>query len=186
MKNIIEAAENFAQEEISKFNKPPKFLYDLANDNGIRLAKIIKADIDIVKIGTRLMDIKLGQAAVEGKVGEHTRMSVEAANEFLEKFKTDKDIKEKIINCVEAHHGGPYKCIEAEICANADCYKFIHPRGFFSYLISLGKTMPLEDALKQAESKLEEKHKILSLEIAKNELEPYYQAIKKLLRGLNE
>ncbi len=75
------------------------------------------------------MDLKIGQCIKEGKVAEHVQRSSEAAQEFLQPFDIDKDTFDKVISCVESHHGvNNYFCKEAEICANADCYRFLHPR----------------------------------------------------------
>jgi hypothetical protein len=110
-------------------------------------------------------------------------MSSEAAQKFIKDFDLDKEKKEKIINCIEAHHGKvEFKCIEAEICANADCYRFVHPRGFFAYLTLLGKRqVDFNECLNQVEYKLDEKHGILTLDICKKELEEYYQTLKKFI-----
>ncbi len=87
---------------------------------------------------------------------------IDATKIFLEKYPLTKEEQKKIINCVEAHHKGvKFNCVEAEICANADCYRFLHP-------------------------KMNEKHKILSLDICKKELEPYYQEFKKLFEKASE
>lgn len=88
---------------------------------------------------------------------------------------SDEEI-EKIINCIEAHHGAvPYKSIEAEIVANADCYIFIHPRGVFAYKSLLEKRgIAFNEQFRQLNFKLQEKYKLLSLEEVKNELDKYY------------
>ena len=129
------------------------------------------------------MDLKLGQSFKDDKVSQHVQMSVEATREFLNRFDIDEISKQKILNCVEAHHGNtPFKCIEAEICANADCYRFIHPKGFFVFLTILGKRSPnFSDCLTNAEKKMDEKHSILSLDICKQELEEYYRVLKKFI-----
>ena len=46
--------------------------------------------------------------------------------------------------------------------------------------------MDFLDALGYAEKKLEEKHKIISLEIAKKELEPQYNKIKEMIKEIRE
>lgn len=129
------------------------------------------------------MDIKLGQALKEGRIQDHVKMSVDATREFLEQFDLGKKEKDKILNCVEAHHGTvPYTCLEAEICANADCYRFLHPKGFLVFMHMLGKREgSFEKALRYAEEKLEEKYKIISLDICKKETDEYYRLLKKLI-----
>lgn len=131
------------------------------------------------------MDVKLGQALKENRITEHVQMSVDATKEFLNKFKVSDDEKNKILNCVEAHHAQvPFICKEAEMCCNADCYRFIHPRGVFVYLNILGRRFDNVDAcLEQIEKKMEEKYSALSLDICKKELEEYYQIFKKFIKN---
>ena len=63
-------------------------------------------------------------------------MSYDCAKEFLEKNEINSEDSKQILNCVEAHHGKvPYTCIEAEICANADCYRFLTPKNMLTSAI---------------------------------------------------
>ena len=181
--DLVAKARNYALAEIEKYGTPLLTHFDISEKKAIELAKKIKADETIVRVGISLMDLKLGQALKENRLQEHVRMSVEAARLFLEKFGLDKEKEDKIINCIEAHHRDiEFTCIEAEICANADCYRFIHPRGFFAYLTLLGKRCDnFDDCLNQAEMKLDEKNNILSLETCKRELGDYYVTLKKFI-----
>lgn len=181
--NIIKEAREYAISEVDKFGLPTLINFEITEEKGLKLAKKLKADKNIVLLGAYLMDIKLGQAFKENKLSEHVKMGVEATREFLNKYKIDEQLKEKIINCVEAHHKDvPFTCIEAEICANADCYRFIHPKGFFSNLTSLGKRgLDFVECLKKAEEKLDEKYNILSLDICKKELNKYYKIFKRFI-----
>jgi len=88
-----------------------------------------------------------------------------------------------LINCVAAHHGAiPFESLESEIVANADCYRFIHPRGVMSFHATVIKRgNEHDDALKAVEAKLDEKHGILSLEAAKEDLLEYYKMFKNIL-----
>jgi len=181
--DIIKKSKEYALSEIKKFGTPILTHFEISEKKAIELANKLEADKTIAQVGIYLMDLKLGQALKENKLAEHVQMSVEAARKFLDKFDIDNLIKEKIINCIAAHHKNlPFNCIEAEICANADCYRFIHPKGFFAYLTVLGKRYDnFSDCLDQIEKKLEEKHNILSLEICKNELKEYYKILKKFI-----
>ncbi|UCG95826.1 MAG: hypothetical protein JSV92_02135 [archaeon] len=185
---ILEEVRKIALEEIEKTGLPPRILFDVAERKTEELAEKLGADKTIALVGYCLMDLKLGKAAEEGKLEEHVEMSSQAAKEFLEKFDLDEKTKNKIINCVEAHHGAvPFACKEAEICANADVYKFIHPKAFFAFMMTLGKReMGFDEALDYAEFKLDEKYKILSLDICKKELEPFYRHLKELVRTARE
>ncbi len=166
----------------------PEHIY-VAFLKGEMLAKIYNADLDIVKIGLYLMDCKLKEARKSGRKKEHDVMALDFAKEFLKDYGITKEEYEKIINCIEAHHKRvPYKSIEAEICANADCYRFIHPTGVFAYQNCLANK--LTDTKKIAEklqAKLEEKEQIISLDKVHEDLENYYQIFSKLFKEiLNE
>ncbi|MBU0636434.1 hypothetical protein KKE06_05400 [Candidatus Micrarchaeota archaeon] len=185
MQEIIEKAKVFALNEIEQFGLPDKRHFDFSNQKGQEIAEKLGADKDIVLLGTILMDVKLGECFKEGKLQEHVERSVTATKEFLEQFKLSQEQKNNIINCVAAHHAKePFICKEAEICANADCYRFLHPKGFFIYITILAKERidSIEEILKQTEAKIEEKNSILSLSICKEELEPYYKEYKKLIK----
>ncbi|MFH1399239.1 MAG: hypothetical protein ABIG95_03955 [Candidatus Woesearchaeota archaeon] len=181
---VAEEARKIALHEIEEYGAPSLMNFELSEKKAVELAKKLKANMEIVKTGVYLMDLKLGQAMQEDRIKEHIQMSVEAAKQFLDKQNFSSEDKVKILNCVEAHHGTiPFSCMEAEICANADCYRFIHPIGFFGFIADLGKRgMEFEEIINYAEEKLEEKHKILSLVVCKEELEPYYRELKKLLK----
>lgn len=181
--DIIQESKKYALAEIEKFGSPSLVHFEISEKKAIELTEKLGADKKIVQTGVYLMDLKLGQAISENRVAEHVKMSVDAATEFLQKFELDENSKAKILNCVEAHHGKvPFECLEAEICANADCYRFIHPKGFFLYLTILGKRSPIFlECLKSAEDKMDEKYAILSLDICKKELEEYYVTLKKYI-----
>ena len=182
MKEMVKKAEEFALSEIEKYGLPPKFLFVSASENALRLAKKLNVDENIVGISIWLIDVKLPQALKEGKQPEHVKMSSEATKNFLEQFNLDENTKNKIINCVEGHHKGvEWVCKEAEIVANADCYKFLLLKNWLKFLSNLLKReMSFEEALKYAEAKADEKWSILSLDICKKELEPDYKLIKEI------
>lgn len=183
MQKIIKKAEEFALSEIKKYGLPSIINFETSNKKGLELSKKLNANSEIVQVGTRLMDIKLGKACSKKKLNEHIEMGAKAAREFLSQFNLQKDIVEKIINCVEGHHGTKkWKCKEAEICANADCYRFLLVRNWLAFLSSLSSDYKnFEDSLRFAEEKANEKWKILSLDICKKELEPHHTLIKEII-----
>lgn len=181
--DIIQESRQLAVSEIEKFGHPNLILFELSEKKTIELAGKLGADKAVTQIGFYLMDLKLGQALKENKLPQHIQMSIAAAENLLAQTDISEASREKIINCIEAHHGQvPFKCLEAEICANADCYRFIHPRGFFVFLTVLGKEgTGFSECLTSAESKMEEKHSMLSLDICRKELERYYQTLKQYI-----
>ena len=190
MKAIIEKAREWALEEINKYNDGPPSLFNLNTslEKGEWLAEKLDANKDIVLIGCYLMDIKLAECKDQGKAAEHIAESGKATEEFLKEFEIDQEIKNKILSCVLEHHGiSKFSCIESEICANADCYRFINPVNVFEFVASLAKEgLNLSDNLNFVVKKLEEKHNILSLDICKEELEPCYKMFKELLSKARE
>ncbi|MBU1112155.1 MAG: hypothetical protein ABIG93_00250 [archaeon] len=181
--DLIEKAKEYALSEMDKYGSPDSLLFEISLKKALELAEKLNADKTIVEVGACLMDLKLGQALSEDKPAEHVKMSSEATQEFLNQFDLDEKIKAKIINCVEAHHKKiPFTCIEAEICANADCYRFVHPKGFLRFVNSLGKKSDdFNSALDFAEEKFNEKLGILSLDICKEELKESIENIKKII-----
>jgi len=183
MQDVIQKAKEYALKEIELYHAPKLEHFELSNKMGQELAIKLGANKDIVMLGTILMDLKLGECLKENKIPEHVQRSAEAAGKFLKQFNLSEDIYNKIINCIEAHHGNKeYICKEAEISANADCYRFLHPRGIFGYAVLLGnRDQDVNNCLDQLEKKMEEKHKILSLDICKEELEKYYLEFKEII-----
>jgi len=181
--DLIEKAREYAKSEVDKYGSPNWLLVEISAKKAVELAEKLNADKTIAEVGAYLMDLKLGQALNEGKPTEHVKISSDAAKEFLEQFDLDEETKAKIINCVDAHHKDvPFNCIEAEICANGDCYRFVHPKGFLRFVNSLGKKSDNFDfALNFAEKKFNEKLSILSLDICKEELKESIENIKKLI-----
>ncbi|MBT4120672.1 MAG: hypothetical protein HOA57_01980 [Candidatus Magasanikbacteria bacterium] len=179
-KEIIKKARELAYKESGKTVLP---LFELANKKGQELAEMLEVDKNIVMLGTLFMDLKLKQAMKENRLNEHVQMSLEATKDFLLEFDLDEEIKNKIFNCVEAHHGTvPFESLEAEVCANADCYKFLHPEGIFRYIgILSSRDVDFQEVLNQVEYKTDEKWNILSLDVCKKELEPYYRQFKDLI-----
>jgi HD superfamily phosphodiesterase len=180
---IVKAARKFDQEEREKGNSPPEIHQDLLIKYTKKICEESKADVNLALIGAYLMDIKVGKAWREGRVEEHVEMGLRAARRFLKKFRLSKDIQDKIENIIQAHHGTiPYQSPEAEIVANADCFRFLHPKGATYFLTSLGKRgLKFSEALKYFEYKVEEKHNTISLDICKEEAEEYYKLLKKLI-----
>jgi len=182
MIKIIEATRKFAYEEFKKYYPNDLEFSFLQNEYGIQLAKSLNADTKIVEIGCFLMDIKIGQAVQEKRISEHVKMSSDATKEFLKQFKMEEEIKEKIINCVEAHHKQvPFICKEAEICANSDGYKFLYPRGVLLYHKMLVKRdLSFDEVLNQLIKKMDDKWALLTLNETREDVKESYKTFKKM------
>lgn len=182
-KELADKIDAVAREEIATYGLPTLRHYELSLMKGFELAEKLNADVNLVQAGVALMDIKLGQAAKEGHQPEHVKYCVEYAEKLLKDLGVDEPYYSNLINCVAAHHGAiPFTSLESEIVANADCYRFIHPRGVMSFHATVVKRGNEHDAaLKAVEAKLDEKYSILSLDVAKEELLGYYKMFKDIL-----
>jgi HD superfamily phosphodiesterase len=180
---VVKSVKKLDQEERRKDNSPPLVFQELLIKKTKKLCRQLKADENLALVGAYLMDIKIGQAFREGRVTDHVRMSLKAARSFLTKFDLSKEIQEKIENIIQSHHKTvPYQSLEAEIVANADCFKFLHPKGAIFFLTNLGKRgLKFPEALDYFEKKIEEKKKIISLKICQQEAEKYYQLLRALI-----
>lgn len=189
IEDLVIRADKFNRDEIKKYNSDIESLHDFALEVGARLAIELGADENIVKIAIALMDSKLPEASSKGIPKQHTSMAVEATKEFLKEvdFLSDEQ-KQNIVKCVEEHHGvDNFYSVESEIVCNADCYKFLHPKGVFDYCSILGRRHNnLNKELTQLEYKMDEKYGALSLDIVKEELEPYYRSFKELISKTKE
>jgi hypothetical protein len=180
---IIKEADEAARKEIEKHGTPYLINYEVSRKKAAELAAKLSANPFVVELGAIFMDFKLGESIKEGKQPEHEKISSDAAAKFLEKYAVPQNIIFKIKNCIEAHHKKiPFSCIEAEICANADCYRFLSLQGMIGTFMLMGaRKSSYEDTIKLCESKFNEKLNILSFGVCKEELEEDIGTIRKFL-----
>ena len=184
---LLKISEKLLNQEIKKTGLPPIENHKVCLLYGERLSKAYKVNKDFISACLNFMDVKIGEAYLKKKLPKHMEMSLEATLKAIKSLKLNPKMINKISDCVLSHHGvKKYPSIEAEICANADCFKFLHPRGVFAFLVSLGKRgIALNEALNYAEQKMNEKIAIISLPEVKKEAKDYYQALMKLVRRAN-
>jgi len=175
---FISNITKIAEAEITKYHSPSLLHFHLSQKKGRELAENLHARIDLVSLGTTLMDIKLGEALHSNQLDQHVKISLDFTKQLLEPAKElTREEKAILYNCVSAHHGQiPHNSQESEIVTNADCYRFIHPTGVFEYLRILSLRQPKDYAfiITQAKNKLVEKWSLVSLPIVKKDLKPYY------------
>jgi HD superfamily phosphodiesterase len=186
--DIVEESRKLCKEMSEKYAKVPHFDHtEFIVKKGQEIAKKLGADEKIVTVSCYLIDVGLSKAAQENSIKEHTKMSSEIAKEFLKKFDLSKEDKEKIINCIEAHHGEiKHICIESEIVKNADNFRFLDPTGISISLYRASESgSSLQDWIKRIREKVEEKHKLVTLDVCKKETEENYKIIKEFLNKIN-
>lgn len=184
--DFVKVAKDFAFSEQERTSMPLAQHIELSTEVGMKIAKRLKADSQIVEAGTYLMDCMIGQALKENRLQDHIKMSADKTEELLQDFGLSSQDKENIIHCVLEHHGAKkFYSLESEICCNADCYRFISIIGF-SYAMRFLRDMPFSDLVVLLENKVKEKWNALSLEICKKEIEPQYALIKKFVEELKK
>lgn len=82
-------------------------------------------------IGAYLSDMYITEAIKTGNIKNHVPMALDRAKQIIEDNKISKDEAEIILEIIRTHHGGEQKHLESKIFKNADCFKFLHPRGVF-------------------------------------------------------
>ncbi len=181
---MVKKVEEMALAEIERYGFPTLWNFHTSNQKGVEIAEKLGADKFVVQLGTRLMDFKLGEAIASGRIAEHVKMSAEAASRILVDLKVPARQADKVMNCIEGHHKQvSWNCIEAEICANADCYRFLLLKNWLNVLYDLKEEEnDFTKSFDHAVSKFNEKLAILSLDICKKELEPHINAIKEIIR----
>lgn len=187
MKNIKEAIKDVREwslREILNTGSPPLELHKICVETAHRLAKKNDVDVEVITLGIELIDIKLGESIKKGEVKNHVKISEDAAKEFLNKYDIDNKMKENVLSCIREHHGNVFSSKESEICANADCYKFLTLKGFilFTAEIKEREDKSFNEALKYAYEKYKEKKKILTLEYSKKELESEMKIIYEIAK----
>ena len=182
---LLAKIDEKARKQTELFGNPSKHNYDTANKNAVLLARSIGADETLCEIGTRLMDIKLGECIKQGKQPEHIARSYDYAKSLLEEFGADEQTKQILLDCVKFHHGAPggkYPTKEAEVVANADCYRFIGYTGLYGNIMTTRSWgLSHNESVNYLLSKLDEKHALLSIDKAKKDLEPVYTELVELL-----
>lgn len=181
-KRLVDKARKFSYSQANKYLAPSIFHIDYANEKGQELAEKLDADKSLVLVGTLLMDCMVGQAIKEGRIKEHVVMGEKATKQILKNFpELTTEEMENIINCVRQHHGAQkFHSIEAEICCNADCYRFASVKGVLGGMRN-SRDMSLPELIKLYSDKAEEKWNVLSLDICKKELKSQYCAIENFL-----
>ena len=178
--NII---NRLALKEIELYGGPLIIHYNISLDACEKLAEYYKVDANICKAGIALADIKVGYCMKNNNWAQHVQLGYEYAKEILDGLDIDQKTRDLLLNCVLAHHREvPFESIESEIVANADCYRFLVPAGTITHMqFATKKGLNHNDTIDFVLAKIYEKIKIITLDVVREELTPYYNQITKLL-----
>ena len=178
---LVNDLDNEIIPEIMKYGAPTLEDYNDVTSIATRLAKELNADIDAVILGAKFMHSKLGEAISQKKWGEHN-MALGFALSFFQNYPINESIKNKVLTCIKEHREKTFTCREAEICANANCYRYLIPKKILKMFYNLkSQGYNFEEILFIAQEKIEQKWNSLTLDICKKELESNYYKIKEFL-----
>lgn len=123
MEKIINDILEYVKNECMLYKESSIDNYDFWNNHikyvyeeSIKLAGKYNADIFIVKIGALLHDIALIKNIGDRK--EHHINGVKIAKEILDKYDIDKDIKNRILGCIENHRSSKNAKNIEELCVS--------------------------------------------------------------------
>lgn len=171
------------REELYAKAIPGKVLNDLMEDKLKELSSRYEHDSEALWIGAYLADIRIVEARTEtGKHENHVPMAAEYAKELFKKHSISKDQQEIILEIIEKHHEkGPYKHIETQLFTNADCFKFLEPKGAFHLFGAMysKNNQDFDASMQSVMFKAEEKYELVDLDDeTKKEADMLYKRLK--------
>lgn len=166
-----------------------KYHVSIVVKSALKLAKIKKADFEIVEISALLHDVGRAELASSKttKTGKHHEASAKMAEEFLTKIKYPKDKLGKVLGCILAHRGHkggfPPKTKEEIIISNADA--MAHFISFLDlYFVFIGKE-GFEEGITILKKKMDRSwNEKLTMSEAKKLVKKEYEAVCLLLNNM--
>lgn len=110
---------------------PGEVLNNITDKKLVEIASKYPHNNDALWLGTYLADLFITEAKDTGDITKHVPMAVEYTKQLIIDEKISDEIAEILIELIETHHGGPQKHIESKLFKNADCFKFLDPKGVF-------------------------------------------------------
>jgi len=179
---IIDELDQLAVAEIMKYAVPTLDDYNDTVILAVELGKNLNANLEVIKLGARLMEIKLGEAIHKKKKAHYTEISSEFASAFLTGYPLSEEFKKKVIACIEEQNENKFSSMEAEICANATRCNYLTPKKVFKRFYNLhDRGYSFAEAFLLVDEKTEEKWKKLTLDICKKNWEDNYKKIREFI-----
>jgi len=122
-------------------------------------------------IGAYLADMFITEAIATGDITQHVPMALAYAKKVIEQEKIGAQDAEIILELIATHHGGEQKYLESKLFKNADCFKFLLPRGVFHIFgamygrsAEMGANKKFSEAMQYTMFKVEEKFALVDLD----------------------
>jgi hypothetical protein len=156
-----------AKSELEAKKAPGPILNQIFEAKLREIAKRYPHNKNALWIGSYLADIMIQDAKEKGDLNQHVPMALSHAEGFITKHGISDQDAEIIREVVATHHGGEQKHIESKLFKNADCFKFLNPRGVF-HIFSAFYTEPtpekFAEAMQYTMFKVEEKYRLVDLD----------------------
>lgn len=160
------------KKELSRKPSPGVILNTLGEDKLKELASRYPThNHNALWIGAHLADMFITEALLTGDITQHVSMALEYAKKMIEEEGISESDAEIILELITTHHGGEQKHLESKLFKNADCFKFLLPRGVFHIFGTMyGRSDETDPSKKFAEAmqytmfKVEEKYALVDLD----------------------
>jgi len=169
------------REELYSKPAPGEVLNNITEEKLKKLASQYDHDSESLWIGSNIADLFIFEAKEIGDIKQHVPMAVKYAKKVIKDNNISKDKAEIILELIKTHHGGEQKHIESKLYKNADCFKFLHPKGVF-HMFSIfydNDEKSFAKAIQYSMFKVEEKYGLVDLDDdLKNEAKELYDRWK--------
>jgi hypothetical protein len=150
---------------------PSYILKKIGEEKLIEFEKEYEVDHDALWIGAHIADMFISEAVKLGAMPQHVPMALDFAREIFKQNPAITDKQQKIIiEIIGTHHGGEQKFIESKIFKNADCFKFLEPKGVFNFFADIfnreqdgNEEERITKAIQAVMYKVEEKYSLVDL-----------------------
>lgn len=162
MKDLI---KKYKKELYSK-PSPGYILNKITDEKLTQFARKFPHDSEALWLGAYLADLFITEAIAIGDINKHIKMAEEFAFGLMKKNNISETKAEIILEIITTHHGGKQKHIESKLYKNADCFKFLDPRGVFHIFGAYYKNSKetFKTAIEYTMYKVEEKYNLVDLD----------------------
>lgn len=145
---------------------PGEVLNNITEKKLKELAKRYEHNHDALWLGAYLADLFIWEAKESGDITKHVPMAIDYARTVIKKNKIGDEEADIILEIIKTHHGGKQKHIESKLYKNADCFKFLDPKGVFHIFSAFydNTEKGCQKAGEYAMFKVEEKYRLIDLD----------------------
>lgn len=166
MSNMKELIATLRAELYSK-PAPGEVLNNIAEEKSKEILTRYSCNEDAFWIGFYCADMMIFEAKSKGNLNLHIPLAVEYFLQLKDKYSISEELSTIVLDIIETHHGGEQRTIESKIFKNADCFKFLNPKGVFHIFGSFYKNSEesFKEAIEYTLYKVDEKYHLVDLDM---------------------